>query len=405
MAVVVDRLQEYFDQIRADLDRTVDFWMKHSHDKEHGGFLNCIGKTGELYDETKYCWLQGRQVWTYARLYNDIKRFRKPEILEEAVQGGKFLMSKVRDPSTYRCYFSLTRDGKPIKIQRTIFTECFYLMAMSELAIATKDDTYLNEAIKMRDKLFFWTDVDDTDIVGSRLPGDVPANTMGVHFMLLAVISQLMRHKKEEDLEFYQEKAIHCVGKLQLHIQRNGAVILENVSQDGDELPGCQGRLMIPGHAIEAGWFLLEYTDNFPNDSDENLVKTALQNFILNPFKTGWDKEHGGLFYMLDADGLSPTILEWNMKLWWPHNEAMIAFLMAYMKTKDQLYLEKFAQVFDYTYTHFVDEEHGEWFGYLNQQGDISMDFKGGPFKGCFHVPRCLMICEQLLQQITVNKQ
>ena len=30
----------------------------------------------------------------------------------------------------------------------------------------------------------------------------------------------------------------------------------------------------------------------------------------------------------------------------------------------------------------FVDKENGEWYGYLSQQGDISLDFKGGPFKG-----------------------
>lgn len=72
-------------------------------------------------------------------------------------------------------------------------------------------------------------------------------------------------------------------------------------------------------------------------------------------FEAGWDKEHGGLYYFLDAEGFSPTQLEarpalvgwpaaaavcvahspcrvrqWNMKLWWPHSEAMIAFAMAY---------------------------------------------------------------------------
>lgn len=30
----------------------------------------------------------------------------------------------------------------------------------------------------------------------------------------------------------------------------------------------------------------------------------------------------------------------------------------------------------------FCDEENGEWFGYLSQQGKVVLDFKGGPFKG-----------------------
>ena len=41
-----------------------------------------------------------------------------------------------------KCYFSLTKDGKPIKIQRQIFSECFYVMAMSEMYRVLQDDIY-----------------------------------------------------------------------------------------------------------------------------------------------------------------------------------------------------------------------------------------------------------------------
>lgn len=51
-------------------------------------------------------------------------------------------------------------------------------------------------------------------------------------------------------------------------------------------------------------------------------------------FERGWDKEHGGIFYFLDASGHCPVPLEWNMKLWWPHCEAMIAFALAYKATR-----------------------------------------------------------------------
>ena len=44
----------------------------------------------------------------------------------------------------------------------------------------------------------------------------------------------------------------------------------------------------------------------------------------------------------------------------------------------------------------FVDDEHGEWFGYLSREGKVKMTFKGGPYKGCFHVPRALLMCQQV---------
>lgn len=85
------RLQEFYDKIRADLDRTVKFWRQHSRDPECGygqglregeycfciifskyficlmnvycsGFFNCLGKDGKVYDEIKHVWLQARQV-------------------------------------------------------------------------------------------------------------------------------------------------------------------------------------------------------------------------------------------------------------------------------------------------------------------------------------------------------
>ena len=49
--------------------------------------------------------------------------------------------------------------------------------------------------------------------------------------------------------------------------------------------------------------------------------------FIKNMFTVGWDSQHGGLFYFLDVDGFPPQQLEWDMKLWWPLCETMVAML------------------------------------------------------------------------------
>lgn len=103
------------------------------------------------------------------------------------------------------------------------------------------------------------------------------------------------------------------------------------------------------------------------------------------PYESGWDEEYGGLFYFLDVDGHCPTQvciqtqasslhfefhimvkylkdvrfdfclceqLEWSMKLWWPHSEALVAFLMAYSQTKQPKLLERFFKVYEYTFSH-----------------------------------------------------
>ncbi|XP_069785283.1 N-acylglucosamine 2-epimerase [Narcine bancroftii] len=93
------------------------------------------------------------------------------------------------------------------------------------------------------------------------------------------------------------------------------------------------------------------------------------------------------------------------MKLWWPHTEALVAFLLGYQVSRDPQMLDCFRQVFQYTFSHFPDPEHGEWYGYLNRQGDVTHTFKGGPYKGCFHLPRCLYLCETILDDLLAECQ
>lgn len=62
--------------------------------------------------------------------------------------------------------------------------------------------------------------------------------------------------------------------------------------------------------------------------------------------------------------------------------------------------VEWFKRVHDYTWSHFADKEHPEWFGYLNRRGEVLLPLKGGKWKGCFHVPRGLFQCWQLLEEL-----
>ncbi|XP_040049367.2 N-acylglucosamine 2-epimerase [Gasterosteus aculeatus] len=398
----VAKLEEWRQRIVKELDDTVAFWLKYSHDTTHGGFFTCLGRDGTVYDELKYVWLQGRQVWMYCRLYRTMERFRRPEILEAAKAGGAFLRRFARVSSgQWKCAFCLTRDGKAVKIQRTVFSECFYLLAMDELSRVTADEGMQLEAEQMMEQLIHWVRVDSSGLGRPQLPGDFPTNSMAVPMMLLCLVHQLSEGRGQEVAHKYSELTGWCVQQILQHVQRDGTAVLENVSLQGGELPGCLGRLQNPGHALEAGWFLLQLS---AQQQDSELQRTAINKFVELPFQSGWDNGHGGLFYFLDVDGHCPTQLEWNMKLWWPHCEALIAFLMAYSQTKKPELLQRFSQVYEYTFNHFPDADSGEWFGYLTQEGKPALDLKGGPFKGFFHVPRCLYMCELMLDDLLANR-
>ena len=115
----------------------------------------------------------------------------------------------------------------------------------------------------------------------------------------------------------------------------------------------------------------------------------------------GWDKEYGGLLYFIDCLGRPPEAYEHDMKLWWPHDEILIASMMIYRDTGDEQYLNWFEKTLDYCKKYFSDPEYGDWFGYLRRDGKpTEPPCKGSTFKGPFHLPRMLIMCDQMIGQI-----
>ena len=59
------------------LNSCVPFWLKNGVDKEYGGLLNCLDRTGKVYSQDKSVWMQGSAGWmfSYMRLFCIITRF------------------------------------------------------------------------------------------------------------------------------------------------------------------------------------------------------------------------------------------------------------------------------------------------------------------------------------------
>ena len=92
-----------------------------------------------------------------------------------------------------------------------------------------------------------------------------------------------------------------------------------------------------------------------------------------------------------------------DMKFWWPHNEAIIATLLAYQLTGDTKYARWHQAVHDWSYRHFPDAQWGEWFGYLHRDGSRSVTTKGNLWKGPFHLPRMQLTCWRLLEKLDAD--
>ncbi|MFB6277025.1 MAG: AGE family epimerase/isomerase [Halothece sp.] len=383
------QFQQYREKYEQELlNNVIPFWEKYSPDYQNGGYFNCLDQDGTIYDKTKHIWLQGRQVWIFSKFYREIEP--KPEWLKIAHLGANFLQQYgIRDDR--RVYFSLTAEGNPIYLQRKIFSECFYIMGLAEFARASDTPEFLKEAKLELEKVWEWA-YDWTKVGRPNYSGQMSTQSLAVPMILLNVMAEVAA----EDIQTYQREIEDCIRNLQLHIHPETQTVYEIVTPEGDFIDSSEGRLLNPGHAIEAGWFLQHWAQTLQRQS---LSETAT-NIIRWSFERGWDTEYGGIYYFLDAKGYSPTPLEWFMKLWWVHCEALYAHLLNFYVTGDIQDWHAFEQVDRYIFQHFCDPEYGEWFGYLNRQGEVTHRFKGGPYKGCFHVPRALWLCWRLLQKL-----
>lgn len=382
------------DRVGADLWQSVlPFWMRHSLDEERGGYFNQLDRDGQRFGDDKHVWLQGRQVWMLSKLYLDKG---DAALLDAARLGAEFLRDHAVGEDG-RAFFQLARDGAPIGLQRKIFSECFLVMAYAEYARASGDASFRARALALFERVLALV-ADPTPLGRPQLAGQRAGQDLAVPMILLNLVAELRGAPGSEtfdDRDDYDAIERDCVRRVMLHFDRERRLVREHVAPDGGWIDAPEGRLLNPGHVVEAAWFLAEYARRI---GDEPLARDAFA-MMEGALDVGWDPEHGGLFYFLDADGFSPLQLEWSMKLWWPHCEAMIGTLIAWRTTGDARWWARFEEVATWAMDRFCDPEHGEWFGYLTREGAVSQRFKAGPYKGCFHVPRALWMCERLLAQ------
>ncbi|MDE6527286.1 MAG: AGE family epimerase/isomerase, partial [Muribaculaceae bacterium] len=143
---MIKNLDGLIEQYRSELfDSVLPFWLEKSIDKEYGGYFTCLDREGKVFDTDKFIWLQGREVWMFAMLYNNVAP--RQEWLDAAVSGAEFLKEHGHD-GNYNFYFSTTREGQPLVEPYNIFSNTFATMAFGQLAKATGSKEYEEIALK-----------------------------------------------------------------------------------------------------------------------------------------------------------------------------------------------------------------------------------------------------------------
>jgi len=360
------------------LKDTIPFWINHAIDEKYGGFMFSLDRDGTIIDTDKGMWQHGRFTWLLATLYNEVEA--RKEWLDLALHGIQFI-EKYGFDSDGRMFFHLDREGNPIRKRRYIFTETFTTIAYAALYKATGEKQYEIKARKLFDLIVKY--ITTPGLIPPKFTHFRPMKGLATPMIMIATAQELRKNLNDPS---YTNTIDQYVIEIREHFMKpEFKAVLETVGPRGEFIDHFDSRLLTPGHAIEAAWFIMNEAKL--RQMDAKLLKMGLT--ILDwMWEWGWDKKYGGILYYRDAKGLPVQEYWQDMKFWWPQNETIIATLLAYSLTGVEKYRQWHKMIHDWTYAHFPDPEYGEWFGYLHRDGRISVPLKGNLWKGPFHIPR-----------------
>lgn len=383
--------EDYYNKISDILmNDFVSFWETHSVDKEYGGYLCGFDRDGELFYEDKSVWQQGRGLWMFSKLYNE---FGKKQIWLEAAKSGYDFINKYCFSEDKHMYFRVTRDGKPLVLRRYYFSEAFAVMGYAEYYKATGLEEAKSRAIELYNLMVqYYT---TPGYFPPKVNPKTRSNKGHSIVMIMMNVSQCMR--EIDDNPIYDkmiDKALDAI--LNVFIKEDKKALLETVGKNGEFIDTPEGRFINPGHSMETAWFIMKEAIR---RKDRNIMEKAIKVTEWS-LTRGWDKEKDGIFYFVDLDNKPVLSLEWDMKLFWVHCEAMIALTYSYWYTKDEKYIKGFERIFEYVNKYFKDPGHPEWFGHLHRDGTPISYIKGSDWKGPFHNVRAFMVLSQLFEKI-----
>ena len=392
---VTEYLKGWADSYKTDLlVNIMPFWLRYGLDHKHGGVYTCVNRDGSLMDTTKSVWFQGRFGFIAANAYNAIDK--NPEWLAASKSCIDFIEAHCFDTDG-RMFFEVTETGVPLRKRRYVFSETFAAIAMSEYAIASGDMSYAEKALNLFRQIQKF--LSTPNLLEPKYLPTLQTRGHSITMILINTASRIRAVISDPILNRQIDQSLADLRNYFIHPEF--PALLETVGPDGEFIDTCNGRTINPGHCIETSWFLMEEAKY--RNRDKDLLQMALT--ILDwSWKWGWDEEYGGIINFRDCRNLPSQDYAQDMKFWWPQTETIIATLYAYQATHDEKYLEMHKQISDWTYAHFPDSEYGEWYGYLHRDGTVAQAAKGNLFKGPFHIPRMMIKCNELCQELLSDK-
>lgn len=394
------------------------FWMDRALDERNGGVYTCFNNVGDkLISTDKYTWSQGRSVWVLSRLFSLCAENTLSWAPEKCLQQARKTVEFLRDHAILEnsnCAFLLSETGEKKEsvpgegFDTSFYADCFVIIGFAEYARVARDDEILDLALRLYDSVIHRLERGNVRTEPYHIPEGYKSHS--IPMIMLNTSQELRRaldsfaHQRISEL---RERSWSYAANIMGPFRLDDDTIAEMLPDDGSPTDSILYRHVNPGHALESMWFVI--SEAVEQNWDESVYDAAT--VIKRALELGWDDEHGGLLRFVDRGGGEPKgrrigepyerlILEtWDMKLWWPHSEALYATLLANEHTEDKDLLRLYKQVHEYTFRTFPnpDGQVGEWIQIRDRQGRPVEQQVALPVKDPYHILRSVLLIIELL--------
>lgn len=375
-------------------EHIMPFWESQV-DQVNGGIFTCVKDNGEKVAGDKWLWSQWRAVWVYARIFNTLDA--DPKWLRRAQDIATFCVKHGWLESEQGWALQLEDAGDLKRGYESIYVDAFAIYGMVELAQASGDSTWLDRARVTADAA-----VERIANMGDALPHfpyqiHVGCKPQGVPMIFSLKIAALAAATGESRYADFSRAALDEIEND--FYDPVADRVFESVGRaPGTKPPPLVGDVTVPGHVVEGLWFrrlIVDSIGHSPDDVSETWRR------MRRHFDFGWDTEQGGGFFLaIDSNGPSQpqAWMYGDMKLWWPHTEALFAAVLGWHETGDKVWMDWYDRLWRFAWQHYVDWENGEWRQKLNRDMSPFTGTVALPVKDPFHLPRSLILQIELLE-------
>jgi len=374
-------IPELREQYRSDLyDEFLPFAEKYLIDPEYGGFMTGVDRDGTRLDTGKGTWDQGRGIWIFSFLYNNIDP--NPGWLDAACKAAEFIL-KTRPKGDTLWHRQFTREGEPVGEPDTvIYSDIFVAYGLQEYSKAAGGEYWniakelLAKCVDIYDNRPGYASLKPTD----TSPGVDRPRIFSHWFQLGRLALHMLEKKSDPVVETVSDRCIDAIMKA--HFNPGFRLLTEHVNHDMSPIEGDYGQEIV-NHAQEVLWLVM---NEAVRRKDRQLFDTAAERFKRH-VEVLWDDVYGGLFTLKHADNNV-----WNTaKPLWLQVEVLFGTMTLIELTGDLWAKEWFGRMYSYVRDRFFLKRHGlpMWI----DSGDRKVTFVPHYNRvGNFHHPRHLML-------------